>query len=331
MARKKPGRPPGSGVRSEIKNPMEMSAPLPQTIKNPDIVIDPGEYHCVCCGKGFAKQQGNFYRAGSPLFRGNNKYLPVCISCVNNLFLQYVELLGSEEEAVQRLCQRFDIYFSDAIFKKSEIPKIGQSTRMSEYIKLFNTSKSLAGYTYDTYLKELKDHRIMDPDPANEDESVPSDLIDRFGIGYSASEYRRMGKQYEKILSTFEGEDDPNFNELAKVLCTTQVFMDRAMVKDDLDAYDKATKLHQATLKSMQWKPEKPKADASEDSFTTIGQMRAMIEQYCPSVVYKDKNLYRDVDDIEGYWKRFIVRPFKNFFTGSSDKDAEYSVGESEE
>lgn len=323
-ARKKPGRPPGMKPVI-IKNPMESAAPASETIKSPDIVVAPGEFYCVCCGKTYAKQHANFYRSNSPLYRGNNKYLPICISCMNNLFNQYADLLGSEEDAVDRLCQKFDIYFSDQAFKKSEVPRIGQSSRMGEYVKLINTNKIFANKTYDAYLAENTDERVISAEDAEPDEIDP-EIIERFGLGYSKPEYKRMDKQYGKITAEAEGSDDPNFTELIKTLCTTQILRDRAIAKNDLDAYDKATRLYQSTLKSIQWKPDVQKGESYDDANDSFGQWRAQIEQYCPSIVYKDRDLYRDVDDYESYWKRFIVRPFKNFFTGSNDQDDEFSV-----
>ena len=39
-------------------------------------------FKCVCCGKEYATQPANFSISNSPLFEGNNGYLPICKTCI---------------------------------------------------------------------------------------------------------------------------------------------------------------------------------------------------------------------------------------------------------
>jgi hypothetical protein len=54
------------------------------------------------------------------------------------------------------------------------------------------------------------------------------------------------------------------------------------------------------------------------------------VEETTPSEYYKDKELFKDFDNIGSYFKKYITRPIKNFVTGSrdfnvnTDDDAEY-------
>ena len=46
-------------------------------------------YECTCCGRQFDTQKGNFSRCASPLFQANDKYLPVCDTCLRSILSQY--------------------------------------------------------------------------------------------------------------------------------------------------------------------------------------------------------------------------------------------------
>ena len=63
----------------------------------------------------------------------------------------------------------------------------------------------------------------------------------------------------------------------------------------------------------------------------TWGTLIQTIENYTPAEVYKDKKLFRDHDKIEEYFQRYIVRPFRNFFTGSNELDPEHSIKDGED
>ena len=45
-------------------------------------------YQCVTCGKRYATQKNNFAYSQSPLYNGNNNFLPTCNHCLDNLVEQ---------------------------------------------------------------------------------------------------------------------------------------------------------------------------------------------------------------------------------------------------
>ena len=76
------------------------------------------EFHCTMCGKKYTVQKGNFYYSQSPLYAGNEQYMSICKRCVDNLFEDYKEGLGDEEEAVKRTCCKLDMYYSHDIYEE---------------------------------------------------------------------------------------------------------------------------------------------------------------------------------------------------------------------
>jgi hypothetical protein len=57
-------------------------------------------------------------------------------------------------------------------------------------------------------------------------------------------------------------------------------------------------------------------AGKSQDTFSSFIKT---IEENEPADYYKDKGLFKDYDNIEWYFDRFLRRPLKNFITGSRD------------
>jgi hypothetical protein len=57
----------------------------------------------------------------------------------------------------------------------------------------------------------------------------------------------------------------------------------------------------------------------SGKNLDTFGNWVKEIEQFRPAEFFKDKNMYKDVDNVEEYADRHITRPLKNFITGSRD------------
>lgn len=52
-------------------------------------VISDEEYRCTCCGHKYKKQETNFGRSKSPIYKGNNGFVSICKNCVAELYEQY--------------------------------------------------------------------------------------------------------------------------------------------------------------------------------------------------------------------------------------------------
>ena len=110
------------------------------------------EFYCTMCGKKYTKLTGNFYRSQSPIHVGNDGFIPVCRSCVEELFELYTDELGSEMEATKRLCQKFDWYFSKRIYDATEKSSASFS-RMSSYVSKMSL-RCYQGKTYDDTIRD---------------------------------------------------------------------------------------------------------------------------------------------------------------------------------
>lgn len=257
----------------------------------------------------------------------NNRYLPVCYSCIDELFEHYSNVLGSVEAGVHRLCMKFDIYYDKNLF---------ENTVAGTYKNLFRAyvaRTSLAyvqGKTYDDTLDIEAGIPFDTPnefarfDITEKPKTASQRQIDEWGDGFTASEYSSMDGFY-KDLTRFIDNNNVAKESLIRDLCKIRIQQDRALKRDDTSSYEKLTKLYQTTLANPALRTEDDQAIGYQDG---LGKWVQEIEHYCPADYFADKSKYWDFFGIGEYIQRFIYRPLKNLMTGSRDKDPEYVVGD---
>ena len=291
-------------------------------------------YKCCTCGKKYTKQSGNFSYSQSPLYKGNNSFLPICNNCLENLVEQYTELLGSQNEAIKRVCLHWDIYFSESLLNSTKKIDANRS-RIKCYVKNCNLQQH-AGKTFDSYLREIKDdtidsfeelERIKTEAELNDEVAVSDRTVKRWGLGYSETEYQMLNDHY-KVLKDKIGDDDVK-DSLIKDLCEQHILKYRARQDKDYDRYEKMSKLYQQTLSTVDLKPKNTEKNViSNNPDECWGVFQQIVENYSPAefIKEKDKKVFKDYNEQDEYYRRFIIRPTENLVNGTTTMDEEYSI-----
>lgn len=288
-----------------------------------------GVFRCCCCGAEFYVQKDRFFKSDHPFWNANNGYMPVCRDCIEGYFLTLCSKCGDEAKALDRVAQIFDLYIDQNIIdvvlrdKGKYVSRLLQRTRMRQY-----ASKTYMDAMVENSNRGLTSRANMPDIEESEElsEERRQELIDRFGLGYESDEYALLDQHY-KMLTTQYSNADGVQDALIKDLCTIKILQMRAMKKGDADGYEKFTKLYHSTLKAGGLKTRSDDTDFANDENICWGTFLRDVEQFTPAEVYKDKSLFDDVDSVKDYFKRFILRPFVNFFSGSRKMDDEYSIG----
>ena len=255
-------------------------------------------YKCCTCGKKYTKQSGNFSYSQSPLYKGNNSFLPICNNCLENLVEQYTELLGSQNEAIKRVCLHWDMYFSESTLNSTKKIDANRS-RIKNYVKNCNLFQN-AGKTYDTYLKEINSEKI---DTINDLEELKQDkeikvsqkTIKFFGLGYTPEQYRFLQDQYDDWTHRHECRTKSQ-EEVFKNLCIAQLNIQIAQqtggkVKDAMDSF-------QNLLGTANLKPCQTNENALADQ-NTFGTLIKKWENEKP--ISEPDPEWKDVDGIARY------------------------------
>lgn len=304
-------------------------------------------FYCVTCGKEYTEQKKNFSYSQSPLFRGNNCYLPICNHCLDNITEQYADLLSSEENALKRVCMKFDIYINDSIIATAMKANADES-KIKKIIRQSNLRQN-KDKTYDTYLNEIKNYAIDTPDgldaymqsrayetpldDSDKDEIIIAERsreekkaavekgIELFGMGYYPDEYIEMLNHY-KLLKAQTDDDDTMQDIYIKEACEKHILKMRC--RDDVDKFDKMSKSYTQTVKEANLK--KSVKNEVNESENTWGNFIEIIEKYTPDEYYKDKDIFADYDKFGEYYDRHIGRPTDNLLNGTLNLDPEYSI-----
>ena len=292
------------------------------------------KYKCSACGKGFTNQNGNFQRTNDVLFQCNNGYLPWCKECTD-LYVNQITALYSynEEFAMKDFCQRAGWnYDTNALIASMETYSGHRNrSRISHYA----AKKNLNCGGRKTFIDSLKfeyeqkqNNIITSREQAKSEEStITASAVDRWGVGFAEADYKNLDEHY-RMLKKNNPNCDNNQEIFIKSLCNLNMLMVKALKDGDSDKYVKLTDQYAKTFKQAGLRTVNEQ-DSSADE--CLGVTLAAISQYTPEEYYKDKALYKDFDNIGGYFDRFVKRPLKNLMFGSNERDSEFFVKEDEE
>ena len=292
---------------------------------------------CCQCNRHF-NNLGQFYKTYSGLYSGTG-YLPICRSCLSNLYDEYLDKYESKKFAMQRLCMAFDLYYDDKLF--DNCCDDDGNIILGQYIKMLNM-KQYKGKTFDFTLFEKIDilgftkrktvnrpPEIVDtknknskPEQKEEPNPISKKDIEKWGYGFDVDDYSTLNSHYN-FLTKANPNCDSNQEIFINDLCITKMLQMKAVKNGDVDAYNKLTESYR---KSFQQAGLKTVKDASATEDFSFGVNCEMIEKYTPAEYYKNKELYKDHDNLGSYYQRFILRPLRNLIHGTKDRDAEFYV-----
>ena len=287
---------------------MPKKSKIPVPTKAPRSAPDKsGAYQCVRCGREFTRRPGNFHVSQSSLYRANNGYLPVCMHCVNDAYEHYQTVLGSEREAMRRICMKFDIYWNENVFEAVSRSNAVNS-RISTYIRNSNLRPN-SGKTYDDTLDEEAEKQVpaafesdIRPDEDIENVFIVTDEVkDFWGAGLEPSFYAELEKRYKYwTASGGKKSEDLDIGERAVIrqICMLEVTIARDTANGkpiDKSINSLNTLLGSANLKPVQ---KKEGADSSLES-NPFGMWIRKIEDTRP--IPEASEEFKDVDGIAKY------------------------------
>ena len=315
-------------IRESMNLPKTIDTTVNIKIPRSSEQFDPNKhkYKCSCCGKGYNSLKNNFQKSNSPLFQSNDGYLPWCKDCTDKYMTQLTAFYsGNEEHAIEHFCQQVDwVYDIEPLKCAREISS--DRSRISHYA----AKKNLNVGGRKTYFDSLKfnyeqrqDEVIISREQAKSEEStISASAVDRWGVGFTEMDYRLMDDHY-RLLKRQNPNCDANQEIFIKSLCSLSMLQANALRDGDSDKYVKLTEQYAKTFKQAGLRTVEEKDNSSDEC---LGVTLAAISQYTPEEYYKNKDLYRDFDNIGDYFDRFVKRPLKNLMFGTNERDREYYV-----
>ena len=293
-------------------------------------------YICCHCDEPHTSLD-QFYKINSGLY-AKRGYLPICKKHFAETLEKYTEKYGDTRKAMRRICMAFDLYYTDSVFDSCVEDDV--SVMLGNYFKRLNM-KQCQNKTFDTSLEEGFDFEQINykaelekkkkaeklgakesKDVELKEEKVDPKDIEKWGTGFDNIDYGILNSHYN-LLKAANPNGDSNQEIFITDLCYTKMQQMRAVREGNVDDYNKLTDSYR---KSFQQAGLKTVRDANINEEFTIGVTAETIEKYTPAEYYKNKELYRDHDNIGEYIERFLLRPLRNLMHGTKDRDYEFYV-----
>lgn len=251
-----------------------------EKVQQDNLPVSNQKFYCYRCGMAFSRQKGYFPVSHSPMYRGIG-YLPFCNDCIDTLFDEYRQSLGSDREAMRRLCMKLDLYWHDSIFDMVE-RTAGVNSKVRSYIGKTNIIRYIDKSYDDTVEEEERngitaarqEERVQtgylpEDDAQEENIDIPEDVILFWGPGYTPKMYLELEERKKYWLSRFPVGYNFDIGEeaLIRQICNLEIDInhDRAAGKSiDKNVNTLNTLLGSANLKPAQKKGEE--ADAELDN-----------------------------------------------------------------
>ena len=273
----------------------------------------------------------DFYECVDAGFIDTNGLMSVCKNCIQKTYDDLFEENKSMEKTIHKLCTSLNIVFSnDAVSAtKAHITTLLESGKQVNAVfgiykqKLVATKKSMdkSGMEDMSYkdVGTIFTSETMD----TKELPIPSDVIEFWGKHLNRGDIEYLESQYVKFKQTHKADTYAEI-VLLKEVCYT--LLDIENKRRNADDIDDATKRLQALMKNLAISPNAINSNASNKGTESFGLWIQDIEREEPAQwLMSDPrgDIYRDVGNVEEYFKKYIVRPLKNFITGSKDFNIE--------
>lgn len=168
-------------------------------------------------------------------------------------------------------------------------------------------------------LKEVKESltSLEEKNIVVEDENIPEDYVFEWGGGFTLNEYEWLNKELSVWYSSHDNDTEAQKTLLHMIVVKKLIIRKKLSGNEDISKEEKS--LQEMMLNAKKIEKEKDQNDnVFQDAF---GVWLSHIEDNEPAEWIEDKKKYKDIDGIDAYIKKYVVRPLKNFVTGSRDFD----------
>ena len=302
--------------------------------KNPKLAEKNGRFQCIlqCTGNCKRTKGLRAVKYFSDIEHHLFGYIPVCKECMNKFVLDKNGDVVLEK--VDLLLRIIDMCFWEDIYEKAlktyyEASEEKDNGFMGLYIRyLYMSSKEheLFGYINGQY--PIIEAMFEDDTLDEEETQALEEIKDFWGAGFTVDEYRVLEKKYAEWLNSTDA-DKLSTRKMIKLICMKELEIERIRAKGGTTG--KAEKELMDLMNTANLTPKTMSALNESESTKVFGVWLRDIEKYRPAEYFQDKSIYKDYDNIQGYFERFILRPMKNLLCGTREFDKEFQEIEFED
>ena len=278
-----------------------------------------GKSHCRKCMK--VKDGKDFYTA-IDLFLDSNGLLSICHDCVDNIYDNYFVLERNIDKAILRTCRSLNIAFSEKALNAlhTHINTIQAKGKEQKGVFGIYKSKLTSGGASFTVGTDGMDMMFTEPSKELIEEIQDNnlDIVDMeylknfWGSGLSDEQYNFLESEMARYRRSHKS-DTATEESLLRQICFMELNIREKRFASQGQSPNNEIKMLQELMKTASVDPAKSNIAGAGKSQDTFSSFIKIIEETEPADFYKDKQLFKDVDNIEWYFRKFVTRPLSNF------------------
>jgi len=305
---------------------MVTSKRLKKTVKSKTGV----EVETIYCRKCMEmKKPNNFYSAVDDL--DSNGFFSICKSCCESIYDSYYNVEHDVARAMLRTCRKINLMFDEGALESTLIQIKSAMDKGKTYdgiLGLYKSKLTVSSKSDFFDRGEYTDFTFTEPSvslPPSEplDNSEESfDLKQYWGENLNFDDYVFLEKEMSEWKKTHKCDTKAE-ETLLKEICHKQLEIRKK--REELKGNSPAAlvKELQQLMVTAAIDPSKTASIGAGKSQDTFSSFIKTIEEKEPADFYKDKELFKDYDNIDFYFRKYVTRPLKNFITQSRDFNVE--------
>ena len=320
-----------SGSRVRIV-PKTKKIPLPKTIVS-RTGIEISTCYCRKCMK--TKKPDDFLEAVDGGYLDANGKMSICKNCCNDIFNKIYDYEKDVDKALLRTCRILNVRYDEVALNAlhDHLQSILEMGHESERLfgiyrnKLMNTQKTRITERNMNETFIFEEPVGLTKDPAIDEDEDSHDMIQFWGNNFKQEDFDWLELELADWKKTHKCDTKAE-ETLLKEICYIEFDMRKARSEGRSPAA--LVEQLQKVMKTAAVDPSKTALAGSGKSQDTFSAFIKTIEQNEPAEVFEDKQLFKDFDNIDWYFRKYITRPLKNFITQSRDFNVEKDEEEDE-
>lgn len=261
---------------------------------------------CCKCGTITDGYEKLFPKTNSGLYAGCEGYLPICKTCLNKLYSEFLDIYKDHFVVLRRICQLFDIYYNENLAKSLLNSDI--RTIPTRYISKCNLNPH-AGKTYnDTIFEEEKAKKVQEITEKSLRQQQEK-IIEEVSDEEKDEEVKKQLLEARKIFGSITDEsealflkneyDDWKFRTGAKSKAEEQIIINicynELSLKKARESGTSTKAIEETLLSNIKAGGWQPKTEENGDELA-LTQWIQIVEQDKP--ISEPQERYKDVDGL---------------------------------
>jgi len=293
--------------------------------------VEVTEIYCRKCRQ--TKKPSDFFTAVDEVL-DTNGYMSICKDCCDEIYNNIYNSERNLARSILQACRIINLRFDENAVESTRthlktLEEKGTKTNNTFGIykaKVLQNSRgkiSNKEAVVDLKFQEVGGIKIEPENPLDDKEKSTEELKQFWGDRFEREEYEYLESEYSNWKST-----NPPVTRNDETILKL-VVLKLLSIRKAINASQDTSKLEEGLTKLMTagaLNPQQANAAGRGKIKDCFGVWIDDIEKVKPAEWWKDHSIYKDVDDIQEYFKVHLVRPFLNFWGVQRDFNFEGSV-----